>query len=86
MANDQDFLGNLPTQTGEALLVVKGNTDKTYYPKRLLTDNTGLMETDQYSDANDVHGDYITFGRLKASISNATEGKGVTIYVVIEED
>ena len=76
---------NLPTQTGEGILIVTGNTNKTYYPKRLVTDKTGQMNTTEYSTNNDIHDDFNIHSRIKLKISNATASKGVTAYIYVEE-
>jgi len=86
MANPttNSFLASLPSE-GEAILVVTGNTDKTYYPERLVSDTTGQMETVEYSANNDMQDKFANYSRLKITLSNATEAKGATIYITTED-
>ena len=78
-------IGEVDTKPEEGILIITGNTDTAYYPKRLMTDITGEFNTAEYSAGNDIQGDYVVSAPVRISITNATAGKGVTAYLVVEE-
>ena len=73
-------------QDAEGYLIVKGNTDKVYYPRHIETDETGEFNTVIYENNKDVHDCFINFTNIHIKILNATEGKGVTAELLIERD
>ena len=59
------------------------NTDVVVYPRVKVQNNAGTDVT--YDGTNEVHEEYVVFGRLKLVIASGTEGDEVTVDVLVEE-
>lgn len=60
------------------------STDKTYYPRKAVEDNTGTAVT--YDGTNEIYEPYVVYGRVKLSVASGTAGESVSVYLVVEEE
>lgn len=59
-------------------------TDKTFYPRVQVEDNTGTGVN--YASGYPIYEPYVVYGRIKLTVASGTAGEKVSVYIVVEED